>query len=133
MGVFGHDFGNNIALCEDPAETYRLLAPLTFYVSFKDMAVAPYDEGFLLSEMALGEGMLDLAGMVKGLQQRDPDMIFGARDDHPGAAQDSGVHEESTGRPSTTGTVRYPGATWRGSSRSSEPRSSNSRSRPRPV
>jgi sugar phosphate isomerase/epimerase len=71
-----YDFGNNIALCEDPAETYRLLAPLTFYVSFKDMAVAPYDEGFLLSEMALGEGMLDLAGMVKGLQQRDPDMIF---------------------------------------------------------
>jgi sugar phosphate isomerase/epimerase len=71
-----YDFGNNIALCEDPAETYRLLAPLTFYVSFKDMAVAPYEEGFLLSEVALGEGMLDLPGMVKGLQQRDPNMIF---------------------------------------------------------
>src|SRR5688500_13339693 len=55
-----YDFGNNISLCEDPAETYRLLAPLTFYVSFKDMAVAPYEEGFLLSEMALGDGMLDL-------------------------------------------------------------------------
>jgi 3-oxoisoapionate decarboxylase len=67
-----YDFGNNIALCEDPAETYRLLAPLTIYVSFKDMAVAPYDDGFLLSEMALGEGMLDIPGMVKGLQQRDP-------------------------------------------------------------
>ncbi len=71
-----YDFGNNIALCEDPAETYRLLAPLTIYVSFKDMAVAPYEEGFLLSEVALGEGMLDIAGMVKGLQQRDPQMIF---------------------------------------------------------
>jgi sugar phosphate isomerase/epimerase len=71
-----YDFGNNIALCEDPAETYRLLAPLTFYVSFKDMAVAPYEDGFLLSEMALGEGMLDIPGMVKGLQQRDPAMIF---------------------------------------------------------
>ena len=70
------DFGNNLALCEDPVETYRLLAPLTFYVSFKDMAVAPYEEGFLLSEMALGEGMLDIPGMVKGLQQRDPQMIF---------------------------------------------------------
>ena len=57
-------------------ETYRLLAPLTIYVSFKDMAVAPYDEGFLLSEMALGEGILDIPGMVKGLQQRDRDMIF---------------------------------------------------------
>jgi 3-oxoisoapionate decarboxylase len=71
-----YDFGNNIALCEEPAETYRLLAPLTFYVSFKDMAVAPYEEGFLLSEMALGEGILDIPGMVKGLQQRDPNMIF---------------------------------------------------------
>lgn len=71
-----YDFGNNIALCEDPAETYRLLAPLTIYVSFKDMAVAPYEDGFLLSEMALGEGMLDIPGMVKGLQQRDPNMIF---------------------------------------------------------
>jgi sugar phosphate isomerase/epimerase len=71
-----YDFGNNIALCEDPVETYRLLAPLTIYVSFKDMAVAPYEEGFLLSEMALGEGMLDIPGMVKGLQQRDPNMIF---------------------------------------------------------
>jgi 3-oxoisoapionate decarboxylase len=71
-----YDFGNNIALCEDPAETYKLLAPLTIYVSFKDMAVAPYEDGFLLSEMALGEGILDIPVMVKGLQQRDPNMIF---------------------------------------------------------
>jgi 3-oxoisoapionate decarboxylase len=71
-----YDFGNNIALCEDPAETLKLLAPVTIYASFKDMAVAPYDEGFLLSEMALGEGMLDITGMVKVLQQKDPNMIF---------------------------------------------------------
>ena len=71
-----YDFGNNIALCEDPAETYRLLAPRAIYVSFKDMAVAPYEDGFLLAEMALGEGMLDIPGMVKGLQARKPDMIF---------------------------------------------------------
>jgi sugar phosphate isomerase/epimerase len=71
-----YDFGNNIALCEDPVETYRLLAPITFYASFKDMAVAPYEDGFLLSEMALGDGMLDIPAMVKGLQQRDPNMIF---------------------------------------------------------
>jgi 3-oxoisoapionate decarboxylase len=71
-----YDFGNNIALCEDPADTLRLLAPVTIFVSFKDMAVAPYEEGFLLSEMALGEGMLDLPGMVQVLQQKDPTMIF---------------------------------------------------------
>jgi sugar phosphate isomerase/epimerase len=71
-----YDFGNNMSLCEDPAETLRLLAPVTIYVSFKDMAVEPYDEGFLLSEMALGDGMLDIPGMVKTLQQKDPNMIF---------------------------------------------------------
>ena len=71
-----YDFGNNISLCEDPAETLRLLAPVTIYVSFKDMAVEPYEDGFLLSEMALGDGMLDIPGMVKTLQQKDPNMIF---------------------------------------------------------
>ena len=71
-----YDFGNNISLCEDPAETLRLLAPVTIYASFKDMAVEAYDDGFLLSEMALGEGMLDIPGMVKVLQQKDPNMIF---------------------------------------------------------
>jgi sugar phosphate isomerase/epimerase len=71
-----YDFGNNIALCEDPAETFRLLGPIAFYVSFKDMAVAPYEDGFLLSEMALGEGMLDIPGMVAGLQKRDPELVF---------------------------------------------------------
>ena len=40
------------------------------------MAVEPDEDGFLLSEMALGDGMLDLPGMVKTLQQRDPKMIF---------------------------------------------------------
>src|SRR5262245_42163987 len=71
-----YDFGNNLSLCEDPADTLRLLAPVTIFASFKDMAVEPYDEGFLLSEMALGEGMLDIPGMVKVLQQKDPNMIF---------------------------------------------------------
>jgi sugar phosphate isomerase/epimerase len=71
-----YDFGNNISLCEDSAETLRILAPLTIYVSFKDMAGAPYEDGFLLSEVPLGEGILDLPGMVRVLQQKDPDMIF---------------------------------------------------------
>lgn len=75
IGV-AYDFGNNLSLCEDPAETYRLLAPLAIYASWKDMAVAPYEDGFLLAEMALGEGVLDVLTMSKGLQQRDPNMIF---------------------------------------------------------
>jgi len=71
-----YDFGNNMSLCEDPADTLKLLAPVTIYVSFKDMAVEPFDDGFLLSEMALGDGMLDLPMMVRTLQQKDPSMIF---------------------------------------------------------
>lgn len=71
-----YDFGNNLSLCEDPADTLRILGPLTIYVSFKDMAVEPYEDGFLLSEVPLGEGILDLPHMVSVLQQKDPDMIF---------------------------------------------------------
>jgi len=70
------DFGNNISLCEDPAETMRHIGPLTFYVSFKDMAVEMYNDGFLLSEVALGDGFLDIKGMVTTLQSYDPNMPF---------------------------------------------------------
>jgi sugar phosphate isomerase/epimerase len=71
------DFGNNISLCEDPAESLRLLAPATFYCHLKDMAVEAYEDGFLLSEVALGDGVLDIPGMVKTLRAKDPEMIFG--------------------------------------------------------
>ncbi len=71
-----YDFGNNFALSETPEETFRHLAPLTIYVSFKDMAVEMYDQGFLLSEVALGDGVLDIPGMVRRLQAYDPNMIF---------------------------------------------------------
>lgn len=71
------DFGNNLSLCEDPQETLRLLAPLTRYCHLKDMAVEAVDEGFLLSEVPLGDGILDLAGMVSTLQARHPELILG--------------------------------------------------------
>jgi hypothetical protein len=38
------------------------------------MAVEPYDEGFLLSEVPLGDGFLDLKAMVGMLQQKDPNI-----------------------------------------------------------
>jgi 3-oxoisoapionate decarboxylase len=71
------DFGNNISLCEDPAETLRILAPYTCYGHLKDMAVAPYDDGFLLSEVPLGEGLLDIPTMVAQLQAKDPNIVIG--------------------------------------------------------
>lgn len=71
------DFGNNLSLCEDPADTLHNLLPYVLYCHMKDMAVEPYDDGFLLSEVPLGEGFLDIPGMVKTLQAKNPDIILG--------------------------------------------------------
>jgi len=71
------DFGNNLSLCEDPMDTLRTLAPYTVFAHIKDMAVEEYPDGFLLSEVPMGEGMLDLKQMVQVLRQKDPRMIFG--------------------------------------------------------
>ncbi len=70
------DFGNNVSLCEDPAETLRLLAPYAVSCHLKDMALEPYEDGFLLSEVPLGEGFLNLKAMVDVLRRKDPDMPF---------------------------------------------------------
>lgn len=70
------DFGNNLSMCEDPMETVRTLAPFTVYTHIKDMGVAPYEDGFLLAEVPFGEGLIDLAGVIALLRQKDPNMIF---------------------------------------------------------
>ncbi len=70
------DFGNNVSLCEDPLDTCKTLLPYTFYCHIKDMAVEEYEDGFLLSEVPMGDGFLDLKGMVKLLRQKDPNMPF---------------------------------------------------------
>jgi sugar phosphate isomerase/epimerase len=70
------DFGNNISLCETPAETMKLLAPYAVFCHIKDMGLDHYKDGFLLSEVPLGEGVLDLKSMVDTLRARDPNMLF---------------------------------------------------------
>ena len=40
------------------------------------MAVAEYDEGFLLAEVPLGEGFLDLPKMIALLREARPDIRF---------------------------------------------------------
>ena len=69
------DFGNNVALCEDPSETLRNLLPYTFACHIKDMAVEPYEDGFLLSEVPLGEGFLDIKGMVASLRNKGATLV----------------------------------------------------------
>src|SRR5262249_4752732 len=42
----------------------------------KDMAMEEYDRGFLLSEVPLGEGCLDLPKMIELLEQKNPTIRF---------------------------------------------------------
>jgi sugar phosphate isomerase/epimerase len=70
------DTGNNIALLEEPMEVVRLLAPYTFTVHLKDMALEEYEDGFLMSEVNLGEGFLDLEGMIAIIRAQQPKCRF---------------------------------------------------------
>lgn len=58
------DFGNSIALIEDPMEVVQTLVPFIFSTHVKDMGVEEYEDGFLLSEVPLGKGFLDLPKIV---------------------------------------------------------------------
>jgi sugar phosphate isomerase/epimerase len=70
------DFGNNIALCEDPMDTLSVLYPHIISGHIKDMAVEMYDEGFLLAEVPLGDGFLNIKAIIDTLQKKKPDMAF---------------------------------------------------------
>ncbi len=70
------DFGNSISLIEDPMQVINTLVPYTFSTHVKDMAVEEYENGFLLSEVPLGKGYLDLPSMVNLCRQHNPDVTF---------------------------------------------------------
>jgi sugar phosphate isomerase/epimerase len=70
------DTGNNLTVLDDPMEVVELLAPYTFNVHFKDMAAEEYEKGFLLSEVPLGEGLLDLKRIVATVRQARPEVHF---------------------------------------------------------
>lgn len=66
------DFGNNISLLDDPMDMVVKLAPYTVTTHLKDMAVGPHPTGFIMSEMPLGQGFLDLVKMISTIQQARP-------------------------------------------------------------
>lgn len=66
------DTGNNVALLEHPQETAELLAPVTFTTHVKDMGVEEYADGFLLSEVPIGAGFLDLPKVVAAVRKANP-------------------------------------------------------------
>lgn len=70
------DFGNNLALLEQPMSLVEALAPHAVTTHLKDMAVRPYEKGFLLSEVPLGEGILPLADMMERLKRANPSIHF---------------------------------------------------------
>ncbi|MEK7830422.1 MAG: sugar phosphate isomerase/epimerase family protein [Acidobacteriota bacterium] len=70
------DFGNNIALLDDPMELVEGLARYAKSTHIKDMGLQPYEDGFLLSEVVLGQGMLDLPKIVSIIQKANPKTKF---------------------------------------------------------
>ncbi len=70
------DFGNSIALLEDPMEVVQTLAPYVFSTHVKDMGVSEYADGFLLSEVPMGKGFLDLKKMVAICEEHNPSVTF---------------------------------------------------------
>ncbi|MGH9801606.1 MAG: sugar phosphate isomerase/epimerase family protein [Blastocatellia bacterium] len=70
------DFGNNIALLDDPMEVVEGLAPYAKSTHIKDMGLQPYADGFLLSEVPFGAGMLDLPKIVSIVQKANPTTKF---------------------------------------------------------
>lgn len=66
------DTGNNMALLEEPAAAVEALAARAFTVHLKDMGVEEYADGFLLAEVPLGEGLLDLKQVTAALRKGNP-------------------------------------------------------------
>jgi sugar phosphate isomerase/epimerase len=70
------DMGNSFALLEDPMEVIEAYAPYGFSAHLKDMAVAEYEDGFLLADVPLGQGLLDLPRIVQILNKARPEIQF---------------------------------------------------------
>jgi sugar phosphate isomerase/epimerase len=70
------DAGNDISFLEDPMEVVEAYAPWAFSVHLKDAAVREYEDGFLLADVPLGEGILDLPKIVQILRGRHPEVQF---------------------------------------------------------
>ncbi|HTC83156.1 MAG TPA: TIM barrel protein [Rhizomicrobium sp.] len=66
------DFGNNIAMCDDPMDVVTKLAPFAKATHMKNMAVQNYADGFLLSEVLFEDGFMDIPAMWSVLKKANP-------------------------------------------------------------
>lgn len=70
------DTGNSLALLEDPLQTIRDFAPWAHSVHLKDQSLRAYQDGFLLGDVPLGQGSLDLPAMVETIREVKPNVRF---------------------------------------------------------
>lgn len=70
------DLGNNLALLETSELVTEILAPFTLTVHVKDMATQDMEEGFLLSEVPLGQGVLNLPALISALNRARRHLVF---------------------------------------------------------
>ena len=70
------DFGNSIALMEDPMQVITTLAPYLLTTHVKDMGLDEYEDGILLSEVPLGKGILDLPKIISICNQHNSKTTF---------------------------------------------------------
>ena len=70
------DVGNNISLLEDPVETARAFAPWTLTVHFKDQGVRESADEFLLADVPVGQGAINLREIIKIVRGKQPHALF---------------------------------------------------------
>lgn len=70
------DFGNNISLLEEPMEVIKALAPYVFSTHVKDVGLSEYEGGFLMSEVPLGTGIIDLPAALTLCKKMNPNIHF---------------------------------------------------------
>lgn len=70
------DTGNNVSLLEDPMEVVEALAPFSITTHLKDMGVELAEDGFLLAEVPLGQGFLDIPRVIEICNRARPDIRF---------------------------------------------------------
>lgn len=67
------DTGNSLALLDDPLESAKALGPRVKTVHLKDYQLAARADGFTMVGCALGEGAMDLDGILEVLAEEAPE------------------------------------------------------------
>lgn len=68
------DFGNNFALLDRPLDVVEALAPYAITTHVKDIAAAETRDGFTMSEVPLGAGIIDVKRAIDIVRRARPDI-----------------------------------------------------------